>query len=117
VIKLDVELLKRAQLAELPPAFVNVILRSTYEELEMRVGARLAARMSDAQFDEFETFIDNDDDSGALAWLEANFPDYREIVAAEFDRLVDELGAVSQEVRDMAFALLPPSDSHARALW
>jgi hypothetical protein len=117
VIKLDVEVLKRAQLAELPAAFVDVILRSIYDELEMRVGQRLAARMSDAQFDEFEVFIDNDDEPGALAWLAANFPDNIEVVTAEFDRLVDELSAVSQEVRDMAFALLPPSDGKARDAW
>jgi len=47
--------------------------------------------MSDAQLDEFEGFIDRNDEPGALKWLETNFPDYKQVVADELEKLKDEI--------------------------
>jgi hypothetical protein len=52
---------------------------------------KLAEQMSDAQLDEFEGFIDRNDEAGALKWLETNFPDYKQVVADELDKLKAEI--------------------------
>jgi hypothetical protein len=52
---------------------------------------KLAEQMTDAQLDEFEGFIDRNDEAGALKWLETNFPDYKQVVADELEKLKSEI--------------------------
>jgi len=74
MFQLDDNLLRELGLAALPPAEKNKMLAHIYETLELRVGMKLAEQMTDAQLDDFEKFIDNNDEAGALKWLETNFP-------------------------------------------
>jgi len=67
------------------------MLAHIYETLELRVGMKLAEQMTDTQLDEFEGFIDRNDEAGALKWLETNFPDYKQVVADELDKLKAEI--------------------------
>ncbi|HSW98740.1 MAG TPA: DUF5663 domain-containing protein [Candidatus Saccharimonadales bacterium] len=98
MIKLDDDLLQELGLAALPPEEKKKLLAHIYETLEMRVGMKLAERMSDAQLTEFEQFIDRNDEAGALQWLEANFPNYKDVVASEFDALKKEIGQVAPQI-------------------
>lgn len=91
MIKLDDTLLQELGLAGLPPEEKKKLLAHIYETLEMRVGMKLAEQMSDAQLSEFEQFIDRNDEAGALHWLESNFPNYKDVVAAEFEKLKAEV--------------------------
>lgn len=91
MIRIDDSLLEELGLASLPKAERDQLLRQIYETLEMRVGMKLAERMSDQQLDEFERFIDTNDEAGALKWLETNFPDYKQVVADELDKLKVEI--------------------------
>lgn len=91
MIRIDDTLLEEIGLASLPKAERDQLLRQIYETLEMRVGMKLAERMSDQQLDEFERFIDTNDEAGALKWLETNFPDYKQVVASELDKLKGEI--------------------------
>ncbi|OGL35428.1 hypothetical protein A3F65_01630 [Candidatus Saccharibacteria bacterium RIFCSPHIGHO2_12_FULL_47_16b] len=91
MFKLDDDLLRELGLAALPPAEKNKMLAHIYETLELRVGMKLAEQMSDAQLDEFEGFIDRNDEAGALKWLETNFPNYKDVVASELDKLKGEI--------------------------
>lgn len=91
MIKLDDDLLAELGLNALPPEEKKKMLAHIYETLEMRVGMKLAEQMSDAQLTEFEQFIDSNDESGALRWLEANFPNYKDVVASEFETLKAEV--------------------------
>jgi hypothetical protein len=93
MFQLDDNLLQELGLGSLPPAEKNKMLGHIYETLELRVGMRLAEQMSDAQLDEFEGFIDRNDESGALHWLETNFPDYKQVVADELEKLKGEVKA------------------------
>jgi predicted RNA-binding Zn ribbon-like protein len=61
------------------------------ETLEMRVGMELAKGMSNQQLDEFEAFINKNDEEGALRWLETNFPNYKQVVASQLDKLKSEI--------------------------
>lgn len=110
MIKLDDNLLAELGLHALPPEEKKNLLRHIYETLEMRVGTTLAQQMTDAQLDEFEGFINNNDEAGALHWLETNFPNYKDVVAHEFDLLKNEvrqtapqiLASVAQSQQQMA---------------
>jgi hypothetical protein len=91
MFQLDDNLLQELGLGNLPPAEKNKMLSHIYETLELRVGMRLAEQMTDAQLDEFEGFIDRNDEAGALHWLETNFPDYKKVVAEELEKLKSEI--------------------------
>lgn len=91
MFQLDNNLLTELGLGDLPAAEKNKMLAHIYETLELRVGMNLAEKMTDAQLDEFESFIDKNDEKGALNWLETNFPDYKEVVAEELEKLKAEV--------------------------
>ncbi len=98
MIRIDDSLLEELGLIVLPKPERDALLKQIYETLEMRVGMRLAERMSDQQLDEFERFIDTNDESGALTWLETNFPDYKQVVASELDKLKVEIKQDSSKI-------------------
>lgn len=108
MFKLDDNLLRELGLGSLPPAEKNRMLQHIYETLEMRVGMKLAEQMSNQQLDEFEGFIDRNDEPGALKWLEANFPNYKQVVA-------DELEALKAEIQSHAQAILEASQQPPQA--
>ena len=91
MFRLDDNLLQELGLGTLPASEKNKMLAHIYETLELRVGMKLAEQMSDAQLDEFEAFIDRNDEGGALKWLETNFPNYKDVVAQELDKLKGEI--------------------------
>ena len=97
-IKIDNDILVQLGLAGLPDAEKNSLLRHVYETLEMRVGMRLADQMTNEQLDEFEKYFDAKDDAGAFKWLESNFPNYKEIVQEEFEKLKVEIGQSAQQI-------------------
>lgn len=74
------------------------MLAHIYETLELRVGMKLAANMSDAQLDEFEKLMDSGNDAGALTWLETNVPNYKEVVASELEILKNEIKATAPQI-------------------
>jgi hypothetical protein len=91
MLKIDNTLLQDIGLGGLPDAEKNSLLKHVYETLEMRVGMRLADQMTNQQLDEFEQYFEAKDDAGAFKWLETNFPNYKDIVQEEFDKLKNEV--------------------------
>src|SRR5213596_1949249 len=108
MLKIDNTLLQEVGLAGLPEAEKNSFLKHIYETLEMRVGIRLADQMSNQQLDEFEQYFEAKDDAGAFKWLETNFPNYKDIVQQEFDKL-------KAEVTQSAPQILAGSQAQAQA--
>jgi hypothetical protein len=90
-LKLDNNLIDELGLGSLPEHEKQLLLRQIYEKLEMNVGVRLADQMSNEQLDEFEKFVDANDDKGAFQWLETNFPNYKDVVNEEFEKLKAEI--------------------------
>lgn len=116
--KLDDELLEELGLAALPPQEKQTMLRQILETLEMRVGTTLASRMSDAQLDEFERLMpaEGDDqtivqqkEQQALKWLETNFPNYKQVVN-------DELEKLKVEIKQSAPQILSASQQNSSAM-
>lgn len=98
MFKLDNAFLEELGLGSLPPVEKNKMLAHIYETLEMRVGVKLAEQMSNEQLDEFEGYINKKDEAGALKWLESNFPNYKQVVAEELDKLKAEISQVAPQI-------------------
>lgn len=107
MFKLDDNLLKELGLGDLPADDKNKMLAHIYETLEMRVGMKLAEQMSNEQLDEFEGFINANDEAGALKWLETNFPNYKQVVADELEKLKAEIKAQAPQI--LAASQQPPA--------
>jgi hypothetical protein len=102
MFKLDNALLDELGLGGLPTEEKNRMLAHIYETLEMRVGMKLAEQMTNEQLDEFEGFIDRNDEAGALKWLESNFPNYKQVVADELAKLKDEIRSSAPQILEAA---------------
>lgn len=111
MFQLDNNLLVELGLGSLPPEEKNKMLAHIYETLELRVGMRLAEQMTDAQLDEFEGFIDRNDEAGALHWLETNFPDYKKVVGEELEKLKGEIKAQAPVILEATNAELQARNS------
>jgi hypothetical protein len=107
MIKLDNNLLEELGLGTLPPQEKNMMLRHIYETLELRVGTRLAQQMTNQQLDEFEQLMPLPNDTpevkaekekSALTWLETNFPNYKNVVAEELDKLKAEIKQAAPQI-------------------
>src|SRR6185436_9726206 len=98
MFKLDDNFLQELGLGGLPVAEKNKMLGHIYETLEMRVGMKLAEQMTNEQLDEFEAFIDRNDEPGALKWLETNFPNYKQVVADELEALKVEIKKTAPQI-------------------
>ena len=98
MLKIDNSLLQEIGLGALPDAEKNSFLKHIYETLEMRVGIRLADQMTNQQLDEFERYFEAKDDAGAFKWLETNFPNYKDIVQEEFDKLKSEVAQSAPQI-------------------
>lgn len=102
MLKIDTNLLQEIGLGALPDSEKNSLLKHIYETLEMRVGMRLADQMSNEQLDEFERYFEAKDDAGAFTWLETNFPNYKDIVQEEFEKLKLEVGQAAPQILSAA---------------
>ena len=75
MFQLDDKFLADIGLNELPEDQKKPFLQHIYDELALRVGAKLSDGMSDAQLEEFESIIDRKDDV-VTSWLAQYAPDY-----------------------------------------
>jgi hypothetical protein len=114
MLKIDNSLLVEVGLGSLPDVEKNSFLKHIYETLEMRVGVRLADQMSNQQLDEFERYFDAKDDAGAFQWLETNFPNYKDIVQQEFDKLKAEITQTAPQI--LSASQMHAAQSNAQAL-
>lgn len=115
MFKLDDNLLRELGLGDLPPQEKNRMLQHIYETLEMRVGMKLAEGMSNEQLDAFEKLMPVQTDTEemrkqkeqeALKWLETNFPNYKQVVADELEKLKGEIKAAAPQI--VAASQQPP---------
>lgn len=122
MIRLDDNLLIELGLGGLPLPERQSLLAHLLETLELRVGMRLAAQLSDQQLDEFEALLPAPQDSAttkadkersALAWLETHFPDYKAVVAEELDKLKAEIKLDAPKILGTSGQANPPAATTA----
>ena len=75
MFQLDDKFLEEVGLGGLPDDQKQAFLAYFREQLEYRVGTRLSEGLSETQLEEFESFIDRDEER-VDKWLTANTPDY-----------------------------------------
>jgi len=112
MLKLDNNLLDELGLGTLPEDQKRSMLQHIYDTLELRVGTNLANQMTDRQLEEFEKFIDDGGDANqaqALQWLEANLPNYKQVVNDVFE-------ALKQEIKQMAPQIIAASAPQPQAV-
>ncbi len=77
MFQLDDKFLEEIGLGGLPEDQRQAFLSYFREQLELRVGTKLSEGLSDAQLDEFESFMDRDEVK-VTTWLSANVPEYQD---------------------------------------
>lgn len=77
MFQLDDKFLEDVGLGGLPDDQKQMFLDYFREQLELRVGTRLSDGLSDAQLEEFESFIDRDEEK-VNAWIAQHVPSYGE---------------------------------------
>jgi hypothetical protein len=75
MFQLDDNFLKDLGLDQLPEDQKRAFLDHIYNQLELRVGSRLSEGLSDAQLNEFESFVDRNSER-IHAWVGAYAPAY-----------------------------------------
>lgn len=95
MFQLDENFLKDIGLGDLPDDQKQALLQHVYEELELRVGERLAEGMSDDQMNEFEAILDRNEDR-IRAWLAQYAPGYEQ--QDDYKRFIETTGLVGKEV-------------------
>lgn len=76
---------------------------------------RLADQMTKDQLDEFERYFEAKDDKGAFNWLETNFPNYKDIVQQEFDKLKSEVAQAAPQILSASAQPAQPTQPQASA--
>lgn len=89
MFQLNDEFLNDLGLNDLPEEQKKPFLQHIYNELELRVGTRLAEGLSDDQLTEFESIIERDE-AKVTQWLESHIPNYTS--APDLQKLADANG-------------------------
>lgn len=76
-MQFDENFLQEMGLQAMPEDKKQDFLNYIQEELEVRIGERIAKGLTEAQLQEFDALTSTED---VTKWLEVNRPDYREIV-------------------------------------
>lgn len=87
-MEFDDKFLADMGLSAMPEDQKRDFLAYVQEELEIRIGERISRGLSPAQLNEFDAITDPVE---AAKWLEANRPDYREIVSRTIAEMKEEI--------------------------
>ena len=89
-MEIDEKFLSDMGLSAMPEEQKKDFLAYVQEELEIRIGERISRGLTDVQLNQFDMITDPTE---AAKWLEANRPDYREIVARTIAEMKEEIRA------------------------
>ena len=84
------QFLQEMGLSAMPEEQKQKFLAYIQEELEVRIGERIAKGLTETQLNEFDMITDQ---AEATKWLELNRPDFREIVNRTIQEMKDEIRA------------------------
>lgn len=91
--RLDGDWLASLGLTDLTPDGCSQLLAFAVDQLQSAVGKRLADSITTEQLNEFEEFVERDDEAGALALLGRLVPNYPSVVREEVGRLGERMTA------------------------
>lgn len=93
-MRFDFGMLDAAGLGSLPVRDKHDVLAAFRSDLEVAVGLRLGAALTDSQLDQFDQIVESGDpDTARLAreWLHRNAPDHQRVVEEVFGELFSRL--------------------------
>lgn len=89
-MEFDENFLQEMGLSSMPEEQKKAFLEYVEEELEVRIGERIAQGLTEVQLNQFDQITDQ---AEAAKWLEINRPDYRDIVNRTIDEMKEEIRA------------------------
>lgn len=89
-MEFDENFLQEMGLSSMPEDQKKAFLEYVEEELEVRIGERIAQGLTEVQLNQFDQITDQ---AEAAKWLEVNRPDYRDIVNRTIDEMKEEIRA------------------------
>ena len=92
----DNNLLTGINLDQFSEADRQKILEKLYRQLENQVGAKVESVVTDEQFAQFESVVDQGDEDKLDEWLEKNVPNYEQITSEILQQLKQEIAANPQ---------------------
>jgi hypothetical protein len=98
MFQLDDNFLQDLGLGNMPDDQKKAFLQHIYQELELRVGTKLAEGLSDGQLGEFEAIIEHDEQK-TKDWLNENLTGYTS--RPDFQQFMQDTG--TQDANDPAF--------------
>ena len=87
-MEFDEKFLQEMGLSAMPEDEKKAFLEYIQDELEVRIGERIARGLTEMQLNQFDKITDQ---AEAAKWLETNRPDYREIVARTIAEMKEEI--------------------------
>ena len=95
-MKPDDNLLTGINLDQFSEADQQKIQEKLYRQLENQVGAKVESVVTDEQFAQFESVVDQGDEDKLDEWLEKNVPNYEQITSEILQQLKQEIAANPQ---------------------
>ena len=89
-MQFDEQFLQEMGLSAMPEEQKKEFLDYIQEELEVRIGERISKGLTETQLAEFDALTDQ---AEIGRWLQANRPDYREIVSRTINEMKEEIRA------------------------
>lgn len=89
-MEFDEKFLQEVGLSAMPEDEKQRFLDYVREELEVRIGERIARGLTEVQLNQFDMITDP---AETAKWLEINRPDYREIVTRTINEMKEEIRA------------------------
>lgn len=102
-VKLDDKLLEELGLDKFEEDEKNKILKKIYESLELRIGSRIAQKVSEEELKEFAEMTQSSQDQEAARWLKEKVPDYQQIAAEELENIKAEIKETSRKIMEKSF--------------
>lgn len=102
-ITLDDNTLKELGLDGFSESDKNAILKRIYEALELRIGARIAQKVSEEELKRFTEMTEQGKDEEAAKWLKEQVPEYQEIAGEELDKIKQEIKDTSRKVMENTY--------------
>jgi hypothetical protein len=78
------------------------MLATVYSTLNSRVGIKIADNLTEEQLDQFQKISETGDDAKAQEWLEANVPNYTQLVTEELEAVKKDIIANANDMLSTA---------------
>lgn len=88
---IDDKFLEDLGLGHLNPEEKQSVTDKIRTALESRVGIKITQNLSESQVNEFSNLVSGDDQVAMMEWMDKFIPNYRDIVKAELDAIIDQV--------------------------